>query len=215
MRISKLVRSQRVEGRILVYLENGDLLRLSENEVVAFGLYAGADLSEERLEELRQAAKTAAVKGKALDLAAARPMSKKELMDKLTARPRGRGREPLATAEQAAMAVERLEELGYLNDREYAKTLVRHYAAKGYGTYKIKDELYRRGVPREDWEEALAQLEESGDSAMEAFIEKKLRDNPNPGPKELKRLSDALIRRGFSWSEVRDALRPYGGRDEE
>ena len=37
--------------------------------------------------------------------------------------------------------------LGLLNDRAYAETLVRHYAAKGYGPYRLREELRRRGVP--------------------------------------------------------------------
>ena len=36
-----------------------------------------------------------------------------------------------------------------------ARMVVRHYAAKGYGPRKIRDELYRRGVPREFWEDAM------------------------------------------------------------
>ena len=37
----------------------------------------------------------------------------------------------------------------------YAAQVVRYYSAKGYGERKLRDELYRRGVPRELWDEAL------------------------------------------------------------
>ena len=36
--------------------------------------------------------------------------------------------------------------LGYINDREYAGMVVRHYAAKGYGARRVRDELRRRGI---------------------------------------------------------------------
>ena len=100
-----------------------------------------------------------------------------------------------------------MEELGYLNEEEYAGRIVRYYAAKGFGERKIRDELYRRGIPRELWDEALAQIEDSS-GAIDAFLEKKLRGSRNP--KEVKKASDALARRGFSWSEISEALRRYG-----
>ena len=44
--------------------------------------------------------------------------------------------------------------------------------------------------------------------AIDAFLEKKLKGSRDP--KEIKRASDALARRGFSWSEISDGLRRYG-----
>ena len=40
------------------------------------------------------------------------------------------------------------------------------------------------------------------------FLEKKLRGSHDP--KDVKRASDALARRGFAWPEISDALRRYG-----
>ena len=102
-----------------------------------------------------------------------------------------------------------MEELGYLNEPEYAGRIVQHYARKGFGERKIRDELYRRGVPRELWDEALAQIEEEDNVfAIDAFLEKKLKGSHDP--KDVKRASDALARRGFAWPEISDALRRYG-----
>ncbi|MBQ5584588.1 MAG: RecX family transcriptional regulator, partial [Ruminiclostridium sp.] len=92
-----------------------------------------------------------------------------------------------------------VERIGLLNDEEYAKALVRHYQAKGYGIYKIKDELYRRQVPKDLWEEALAGMEEPSDT-IRRFLEKKLKDPQDR--KQVKKVSDALIRRGFTWGQV-------------
>ena len=90
MRISKLSPSARVEGRWLCQLEDGTLLPIGEGEVVSFGLGTGVELDAETLEALTAAARLTRVKEKALELLAARPMSRKELVDKLTARPRNR-----------------------------------------------------------------------------------------------------------------------------
>ena len=43
---------------------------------------------------------------------------------------------------------------------------------------------------------------------IDAFLEKKLKGSHDP--KDVKRASDALARRGFAWPEISDALRRYG-----
>jgi len=107
-----------------------------------------------------------------------------------------------------------LTELGYLDDRAYAAALTKHYTAKGYGPYKIKDELFRRGVPREFWDEAL-EAGETPDRAIDDFISRKLDRIQQPDRKDLKRVSDALARRGYSWSDISAGLRRWGAEVEE
>lgn len=210
MRISKLSPSERVQGRWLCHLEDGTILRITENEIVSFGLCDRLELSPETLAELEGAAKAAAVRGKAMDLLSARPLSRKELVDKLTARPRNRDKEPLADRESAEAAADRLEELGYLNDESYAHTVAGHYSAKGWGPARIKEELYRRGVPREYWDGALDALDDPNE-AIDAFLQKKLRGADLTDPKTYQRAANALARRGFRWEEIKEGLRRYGG----
>ena len=200
-----------------MWLDDGSCIRITENEVVAFALYAGMEISDELYDRLTESAACSTVRTKALDYIASRPMSRKELVDKLTARrPKGKdGRErpPYATPEQAAEVADWLEDLGYLDDAEYAKTVARHYSAKGYGERKVKDELFRRGIPRQYWEEALWEAQPPEDG-VDAFLQKRFRGQI-PDQKELKRASDALARRGYNWSEIREGLNRYGAGIEE
>lgn len=217
MVIAKLEPSQHVAERWLVWLEDGSFIRITENEVVSFALYEGMEVSDELYDALVEKARRSAVRGKALDMIAAKPMSRRELVDKLTAkRPRGKdGRErpPLADEALAAETADWLEELGYLNDAEYAKQVVKYYSAKGYGEHKVKDELFRRGVPKEFWDEALAQAVES-EEGIDEFLRKRFRGQ-QPDRKELKRAADALARRGYRWNEIREGLNRYGAGIEE
>ena len=213
MTITKLEPSQHVKERWLVWLDSGELLRVSENEVVAFGLYAGMELPRETLEQLSDSAARSAVRAKALDYIAARPLSRKELVDKLAARPRNKDKQPMATPEQAAQVADWLEELGYLNDAEYAKTIARHYSAKGYGQAMVRDELFRRGVPRECWADALEESQPP-EEGIDAFLRKRFKGGV-PDQKELKRASDALARRGYRWNEIREGLNRYGANIDE
>ena len=104
-------------------------------------------------------------------------------------------------------------ELGLLDEGRYAAEVARHYAARGYGPRRVRDELYRRGVPREHWEDALRAVED-WQEGLDAFLQKKLR-GAAPDPQALKRASDALARRGYSWGEIHAALRRCGAEIEE
>lgn len=206
MRISKLEPSARVRGRWLVHFEDGTLLRITENEMISFSLYSGMDLDGETIAALTAAADTARHREYALNLLSTRPLSRAELTRKLADRE--------CPAQQIEAIADRLTELGYLNDEQYAHTLVAHYSAKGYGPYKIKDELYRRGVPREFWDVALAGAADPAE-AIDAFVCQKLRSVEAPDRKELKRVSDALARRGYHWNDISAALRRYGAEAED
>ena len=74
--------------------------------------------------------------------------------------------------------------------------------------YKVINELYRRGVPRELWDEALETAPDAQET-LACVIASKTRGKPL-NEKDYKRLSDALLRRGFSWGEVKTALRTAG-----
>ena len=210
MKLVKLEPSSRVEGRWLVWLEDGSLLRVGEGDVVSFSLYAGMELNEEQLEGLKQAQEKAKLKNKALTLLSARPMSQRELERKLSAKSPRKG-EPQEGEEQrqqrremAQEVAQRMAQVGLVDDREYASTVVRHYSRKGYGPAKIRDELYRRGVPREFWDEAMEERDQ-GDDKLRALVEKKLR-GAAPTREELKKVSAYLARRGFSWEEISRVL---------
>ena len=202
MIIQELKPSKRVRGRWLAVLEDGSILRVGEGEVLQFSLCAGRELTEEAAERLQAAVRTGGLKEKSLNLLAGRPMSRQEL-ESWEAAP-----------EEAAAICDRLEELGFLNDASYAEQVVRHYSAKGYGLRKLRDELYRRGVPRELWDEALERAEDPS-KAIDAFLAKKLGDTPPEDRRAWKRASDALARRGYAWSDISEGLRRYGAEWEE
>ena len=135
----------------------------------------------------------------ALRLLGKRPYSRRELTDKLT----GRG----FTSECAEETVERLAEAGLQNDADYAETVVRHYSRKGFGERRIRDELWRRGIGRELWDGA---LQEAGtdENTLGALIKARLRGG-RPDEGEARRVTGWLLRRGYSWDEVRGAMRRY------
>ena len=77
----------------------------------------------------------------------------------------------------------------------------------------MKDELFRRGIPKEYWPEAMGETQAPSEG-IDAFLEKRFRGRA-PDAKDLKRASDALARRGYHWNEIREGLNRYGANIEE
>ena len=91
MRIDSMLPSKRVRGRWLCHMEDGSILRVGEGEVASFSLHTGMELSTEILAALNSATVRSTLREKALALIAARPLSRKELVDKLAAKAEGEG----------------------------------------------------------------------------------------------------------------------------
>jgi len=139
-------------------------------------------------------------KKRALKILGSRNFSEQEMLKRLTSKGE--------TEENSAEAVRWLVELGYINDSDYATLIVRHYSAKGYGVARVRDELFKRGIPRDLWDEKLDEIsgEEMEDAAFE-FLKKKLKGSEDKD--DLRRASDALVRRGFSFDDARAAVNRY------
>lgn len=199
MQITEIKPSQHKKDRFLVELEDGSILRATEEELLRFSLRAGLELDGQMLEALHASARKSAVRAEAANMIGSRPLSKKELTRRLVRKG--------ADAEDAGAAADWLEDIGAVNDREYAALLVRHYAGKGYGRARIREEMRRRGVDRELWDGALEELPDQTET-LDRLIQKKCRGDLSDR-REVRRVSESLMRRGFSWSEVKEALRRY------
>ena len=200
MRIDRIEASKHKRGRVLVFLEDGACLKITEQELLDFGLRAGDELDKPTLDRLKEAAGVSNVKATAADLIGKRAMSRRDLERKL--------KEKGASEADARYAAEWLEAIGAINDAEYAALLARHCADLGYGPARVREKLYEKGVPRELWDDALDQLPDPS-AAIDRFLESKLRGRL-PEEKEKKRLTDALLRRGYAWGDVKSAWNRMG-----
>lgn len=112
-----------------------------------------------------------------------------------------------AEEQDAAYAVARLQQMGFLNDGEYGKLLVRDLCRRGYGPNRIRQYLKEKQLDGPDIDIAMedyALLPEK----LEQYIQSKLRGS-QADRKALKRVADGLYRRGFSWGVIQSALREY------
>ncbi|MDF2838761.1 MAG: Regulatory protein RecX [Evtepia sp.] len=180
-----------------LYLEDGKSLRVGEGEMMDFAIHTGMDLDAEQIKRLSDAAVFSGLRDRAVSILAHRLCSKGELQIRL--------KEHGATQKQAEELVEWTECIGLLNEKDYAKTIVRHYSGKGYGIFKVKDELYRRKLPKDLWDDALKELV-SPQESIGRYLSKHLKSMDR---KALKKASDALVRRGFSWPEISEGMERF------
>ena len=110
--------------------------------------------------------------------------------------------------------IARLEELGYLDDEQFAASLANsRLAVKPVGRVRLRRDLQRKKLSSQTVETALDEAyEERGEEQLiEQALAKRLRLKGAPKTQEeAKKLFDYLMRRGFSYDLVRRKVRDAG-----
>ena len=196
MRIDYLAPKPDRAGRYTLRFEDGTSMRLYRQTVEDFRLYAGAELTEEQLDELRSAAGQMSAKMRAVRIVTASSVSKRDLEERLIRK----GEQP----EQAKEAVRWMADLDLVDDEKTARQVVSRCASKGYGIARAKQALFEKRIPKEYWEDALADYPDQTEHIVN-FLQTRLSDSWEE--RDLKRAVDALLRRGHSYGDVQRALR--------
>lgn len=156
------------------------------------------EINEEELTELLNTVSFRRAYNKGLDFLSRRPYGTKELIKKLCEK----GHEK----EASQKACERLIELGLLNDEEYARILANDLSErKSYSIKRIKQELNFRGIDREIIENTVESLDNDPQKSIIMLVKKKYINKLND-EKGKKRTVDALLRLGYSYSDIKSAL---------
>lgn len=189
--------------RFTLIFDDGRQIKSSLGVITERFLHSGAELNDAEYDELYSASTLSLAKARALRIINTRPMSRREMYDRLVSKGE--------TPDNAELCADWLCDMGLINDRSYAASVVRHYAAKGYGVSRIKQELKRHGIDRALWDEALEELPEQ-DDYIERFLRSRLTD---PGDRaQVKKVSDALFRRGYSWEQIKHALNNFNSQED-
>lgn len=98
-----------------------------------------------------------------------------------------------------------------IDDRRYAQTRARElFEVKRVGVWKAKQELKRRGIPDSIIEDVIEEYagEEDTFSRLEELVEKKY-ERYLTDDKGVKKVKNALLRQGYSYSEINAVLDLY------
>ena len=204
MRIDSLKTSPDRAGRYWVSFEDGTRIGLYRQTVQDFGLYTGMELTEEEMEKLLDAAGQMSAKMRSVRIVSASSVSRRDLEERLVRK----GEDPIHAKEAVAW----MEEMHLVDDRNTAEQIVHSCISKGYGLARAKQALYEKRIPKQYWEEALEDYPDQNDRIL-SFLRSRL--DADSEQREIKRAVDALIRRGHSYRNIREALNQLSLETEE
>jgi len=195
MRIESISAQPDRVGRYRLTFDDGSVMRLYRQTVQDFGLYTGLEMTPAELDALEQAASRMSAKMRAVRIVSASSVSKNDLQQRLIQKGEN--------AESAKEAVCWMEELNLLDDRRTAEQVVARCVSKGYGLARAKQALYEKRIPRDYWQEALQDYPDQMDYIRQ-YVQEHLPQEPDQ--KAVKKVIDALIRKGHSYGHIRRVL---------
>ncbi len=180
-----------------VRLSDGSSFLAPAEIVLGEGLSTGAMLDDERIQSLRSRSEIVLARSRALSLLSRSAHTRRALARKLEARGFGSG--------AVKAAIDRMVELGYLDDRAFALDWARaRIAGRAEGWKAVYRGLLRRGVPRKIAEEAAAEV-----CSDEAELEAARRLVGNLSPRTA---ASRLVARGFRTRTIAQVLREIADR---
>lgn len=157
----------------------------------------GTEITQEEWESLTDSIYYKKAVDKCYDLLSRRDHSVKELKTKL-----------LRTVDEknADKAIEKMLELGYLDDEKYARNLVKYLAqTRNMSKNHIKQEMFKRGIPNEIINSVMEDYEFDNVSCVVDLILTKYRNKLNNEDGN-KKVIASLMRKGFSYSDIKNAF---------
>lgn len=157
----------------------------------------GTEITQEEWKSLTDSIYYKKAVDKCYDLLSRRDHSVKELKTKL-----------LRTVDEknADKAIEKMLELGYLDDEKYARNLVKYLAqTRNMSKNHIKQEMFKRGIPNEIINSVMEDYEFDNVSCVVDLILTKYRNKLNNEDGN-KKVIASLMRKGFSYSDIKNAF---------
>ncbi len=187
------------KGRFSVFVDGEFLFSVHKDTFLTRQeLALGRQITVETLEEIRLADELLSCKEKALTLLEYSSHSAGRLAEKLRR---------FYPAETVEAVIQRLTELGLLDDLDYGRRLAADLLnLRGYSLGRVRQELYRRRLDPETIQEVMDSLGDVDQiGPIVALVRKKylqkLREPQGRG-----KVAAALQRRGYQYDEIREAL---------
>ena len=197
MRIARITRCRADAARVMIYFEDRSYCKVDALLAQRLGLEPGMEVDGEVLPALSEDARRGAAREAAARILGRRSLSRWELITKLTAR-------GISEAD-AQLAADWAEERGVVDDVAYAGQVARHYRLKGFGDARVRQELTRRGIDRELIDQMLSQPVDMSEEIL-TFLRRKTRGEM-PDADTIRRITEALRRRGHSFENIHAAFR--------
>lgn len=200
----KITAKQGKGTKIHIHIDGEYLLTVDEDFWFSSGYISGDEIDDGDLAAFKEAAGSRLAFNSAMFSLDLRDHSERELRNKLSRK---------YDENSVNTAMEKLLDLGLVNDRRYAELLVRElYERKKYGRNRVKNELYRRGIDSEIINEVIEEYEnESEQDNIQTIVDiiRKKYYNKLIDEKSRQKVVAALVRLGYSFSDIRQAMSEF------
>jgi regulatory protein len=199
MKITAIKAQIKNPERVSIYVDEKYAFSLNHAELLDLKVRIGLELDEAQLAELKKASDFGKAYERALIYAMIRPRSVKELHDYCH-------RKKWAP-EDCQTIIDKLVARRYVDDRNFARAWVESRAmANKTSLRKLRLELKQKGVADDIIAEALATASYDENAALRALVVKKRR---LARYQDEQKLMQFLARQGFSFDDIKDALREH------
>lgn len=186
-----------------LYIDGEYVMNLDAQTLIENRFDVGREIDDDELKEIIEKSSERRAKDKALWLISYRSHSKKELFDKLRRD---------FDEDSAQKAVDRMQELGLINDGEFAKAYARKLVCgKKLSLRAAELELRRKGIDNITAEQVLSDLEYDAQTQIIEFISKKYKNIDDE--KVRRRAVAALQRKGYGWDDIKQAIETLAGEE--
>ena len=104
-------------------------------------------------------------------------------------------------------ALERVQDLGLIDDENFSRRFAGEMINfKNYGKKRVENELYRRGVERDIIDKVLMDFDVNEEEKILEIIRRKYYPI-SQDKKEISKIVNALMRQGYSYSDIKNALK--------
>lgn len=197
MKIKSIRREKKSLSRLT--FDDGNEVLLDTELIEFLGLSVNMDVED--LEKLIFESDFKRAKSRALMLLSRRDHSEKELTDKLI--------KGGFSKDASRLAIERMAEMGLVDDKAFAKHYFEQMVVFGHSsTREAEHKLKLKGISSETIKEILLDAEVDESQNVKALIERKY-INKLTTEEGVQKVFASLIRKGFSFSDVKRALKEY------
>ncbi|MFC4410187.1 recombination regulator RecX [Chungangia koreensis] len=195
--ITKISRQKKNAERYNIYLDNKYAFSVDENVLVQFQLTKGKELDDLTIDEMVFEDEVRKAFNKALHYLGFRMRSEFEVKKKLLDSEFGEA--------VVLEAIQKLNELGFLNDETFTQALLNTQKATGKkGPKSIRQEFRKKGIDKELQEEILSTYSEKEQiSIATELAEKVARTERGKTPFQVKqKIQETLLRKGYGFEVI-------------
>lgn len=195
MKITQIKQQIKDTNRVSIFLEGKYSFSLTLDQLLNEKLKKGDELDTQRIDELKTLSDEGKLRARALEWLMGRPHSTREFRDYMYRKK--------ASSEHVESLVEEFNGKKYLSDEAFARWFAENRMRKNKSTRAIRSELSSKGISPVTIQNIVSELE-TGDKEALILLINKLRNRPRYGDEQ--KLKMYLVSKGFSYSDIRDAL---------